>query len=58
MEHSAMLIEWLRRRNSDFDDHLKSYVFSDAPITEEDKAATRLSGIDESRAPTIGSLKE
>ena len=58
MEHSAMLIEWLRRRNSDFDGHLQSYAFNDAPITEIDEAATGQSRIDDSRTPTIGSLKE
>jgi len=58
MEHSAMLIEWLRRKNSDFEGHLQSYVLSDAPITEKDEAATGRTRSDASRTPTIGSLKE
>ncbi len=40
MEHASMLIEWLRRNNTDFDGHLRTYVFTDAPITELEKSAT------------------
>lgn len=40
MEHASMLIEWLRRNNADFDGHLRTYVFTDAPITELEKSAT------------------
>ena len=61
MEHASMLIEWIRRRNSDFAGHLKTYLFTDAPIVGIERAA------DEAAAPpadtgrpdavTIGSLK-
>ena len=37
MEHAAMLIEWLRRRNADFAGHLKTYLYSDGPLTEVEK---------------------
>ena len=33
MEHAAMVLEWIRRRNSDFAGHLKTYLFTDTPIT-------------------------
>ena len=33
MEHAAMLIEWLRRNNTDFAGHLKTYLFTRSPIT-------------------------
>jgi uncharacterized protein len=33
IEHAAMLIEWLRRNNTDFAEHLKTYLFTEAPIT-------------------------
>ena len=41
MEHASMLMEWIRRRNSDFAGHMKTYLFTDAPllaIEVEDKA--------------------
>jgi hypothetical protein len=39
MEHASMLIEWLRRRNADFAGHLKTYLFTDAPLLEVEHAA-------------------
>jgi ferritin-like protein len=33
-EHAAMTIEWLRRNDPVFDRHLRTYLFTDAPITE------------------------
>ena len=33
-EHAAMLIEWLRRNAPDFDENLRDYLFTSAPITE------------------------
>ncbi len=41
MEHAAMLIEWLRRNNDDFEEHLRTYLFTDAPITKVEENATR-----------------
>jgi len=35
MEHAAMIIEWIRRSNSDFEKELKDYLF-----TSEDIVAT------------------
>ena len=31
-EHAAMLLEWIRRRDSRFDKELKDYLFSAKPI--------------------------
>jgi hypothetical protein len=39
MEHASMLLEWIRRNNTDFAGHLKTYLFTTAPITEVEKAA-------------------
>jgi hypothetical protein len=39
MEHASMLIEWMRRHNPDFAERLKTYLFTDLPITEVEKAA-------------------
>ena len=39
MEHASMILEWLRRRNGDFAGYLKTYLFSEGPLTEVEKAA-------------------
>ena len=31
-EHAAMVLEWIRRRDSVLDKELKDYLFSDGPI--------------------------
>ena len=40
MEHAAMIIEWLRRNNTEFESQLRDYLFTDAPITEAQERAT------------------
>jgi hypothetical protein len=65
MEHASMVLEWIRRHNSDFAGHLKTYLFTETPITGIEKAAE---AADNGAAPakgapsrgavvTIGSLK-
>ena len=66
MEHASMVLEWIRRHNSDFAGHLKTYLFTDGPITGIEKAVE--AGQSAGDAPrsnrggssvvTIGSLKE
>lgn len=34
-EHAAMVMEWIRRRDSKFDHELKDYLFTDKPIAHE-----------------------
>lgn len=34
MEHAAMSLEWLRRRDKGLDKELREYLFTDGPITE------------------------
>ena len=34
IEHAAMVLEWLRRNDKDFDEQLKKYLFTDKPIIE------------------------
>jgi hypothetical protein len=31
-EHAAMVLEWIRRKDSRFSDELKDYLFTDGPI--------------------------
>jgi len=34
-EHAAMLLEWIRRRDSMFDTELKDFLFTDKPIAHK-----------------------
>ena len=39
IEHAVMALEWLRRNNSKFESHMKTYLFSEGDILEiEEKA--------------------
>jgi ferritin-like protein len=62
MEHAAMLIEWLRRRDRHFHDQLQHYLFSRTPVTEIETEASSAAGSDAGEETamemTIGSLKE
>src|SRR5437763_14861934 len=44
MEHASMLLEWIRRRDSDFERFLKTYLFTEGAILQEEKAATAEGG--------------
>ncbi len=39
MEHAAMLLEWLRRTSPDFDEHLRTYLFTQADILAVEEQA-------------------
>lgn len=59
-EHAAMNLEWLRRHDPGFDQQLRTYLFTDLPVTEVEDAAmdsggTAGGGADGSLG--IGSLK-
>lgn len=40
IEHASMLLEWLRRNNEHFDKQLRTYLFTEAPITEVEEEDT------------------
>lgn len=40
MEHACMLLEWLRRNMAGWEHELKTYLFTEAPITEVEEDAT------------------
>jgi hypothetical protein len=40
MEHASMLLEQIRRRGGDFERFLKTYLFTEGSILQEEKAAT------------------
>ncbi len=66
-EHAAMTLEWLRRRDPVLDQHLRTYLFSAAPITEIEAEAESASSSEATADPPtrgygddslgIGSLK-
>jgi uncharacterized protein len=39
IEHAAMVLEWLRRRNARFDQELRRYLFTTGPIVAVEEAA-------------------
>jgi ferritin-like protein len=40
-EHASMAREWLRRHDSVLDQHLRTYLFSEGSITEEEEEAAQ-----------------
>jgi ferritin-like protein len=55
-EHAAMALEWLRRHDPVLDRHLRTYLFTEIPITDvEAEASAEAEPADGSLA--IGSLK-
>jgi uncharacterized protein len=64
MEHAAMVLEWIRRNNTDFGGHLKTYLFTDGPIIGIERAVEAGQRAEGAPPParsggtvTIGSLK-
>ena len=67
MEHASMLLEWIRRHDGDFERYLRTYLFTEGPILQEEKMATA-AGVDGVAAGagrdrgeggfTIGSLRD
>jgi ferritin-like protein len=56
-EHAAMNLEWLRRRDAGWDEQLRTYLFTDAPILEvEDDAESGGGDAADSEAPAAGDL--
>jgi ferritin-like protein len=43
-EHAAMTLEWLRRNDSKWDEVLRRYLFTEAPITEVEAMAEAAAG--------------
>ena len=38
-EHAAMMLEWLRRNDAGFAEHLSTYLYSEGPITAVEESA-------------------
>jgi ferritin-like protein len=54
-EHAAMVLEWLRRHDAGWDEQLRTYLFTEGPILEQEEEAT--DGDGDGRSLGIGSLK-
>ncbi|MBS3805351.1 MAG: hypothetical protein KGY54_12440 [Oleiphilaceae bacterium] len=37
VEHACMVLEWLRRKSPDFDEQMRTYLFTDKPILEAEE---------------------
>ncbi|MGZ6885728.1 MAG: encapsulin-associated ferritin-like protein [Acidimicrobiia bacterium] len=59
-EHAVMVLEWLRRRDPVLDRHMHTYLFSEGPIIEVERAAERgdADGATTRGELGIGSLRE
>jgi hypothetical protein len=57
IEHACMLIEWLRRNMDKWDDELRTYLFTDGPITELEDLATGDGEAKKDSSLNIGDLK-
>ena len=59
IEHASMVLEWIRRHSGHFDQMLRLYLFTEAPITGIEKAAeANGSGTAPATALGIGSMKK
>jgi len=56
IEHAAMTLEWLRRKDPTFDQQLRTVLFSDRPITAIEEAATGKAGGEPAAGANTGSL--
>jgi ferritin-like protein len=62
-EHAAMALEWLRRHDAKFDEHLRTYLFTDKPLLqvehEAEQSVERGEASDEAKGGLgIGSLRD
>jgi hypothetical protein len=55
-EHAAMVLEWLRRRDPQWNEQLRNYLFADKPILEREDELDREEGAGAGTAASEGSL--
>ena len=55
-EHAAMVLEWLRRGDAKLAQHLKTFLFTDGPITEIEAEMVSGGGAEASAPAADGSL--
>jgi ferritin-like protein len=54
IEHACMGLEWLRRNFPAWDENLRTYLFTEAPITEIEEAETGGHGAGHDAGPETG----
>jgi ferritin-like protein len=57
IEHAMMTLEWIRRRNPKFDANMRTYLFTEGPITEIEKKAEEDAPGPSGGSLSVGSLK-
>lgn len=58
IEHATMIMEWMRRHSGHFDEMMRTYLFTEAPITGiEEGAAASGPAAAATRTLGIGSMK-
>jgi ferritin-like protein len=55
IEHAMMNLEWVRRHQSVFDDHMRTYLFKSGAITSIEVAKKAADGSAAATAPAAGS---
>lgn len=45
IEHASMALEWIRRNDTEFDDQLKEYLFSEGSITGKEEESSEKHGL-------------
>jgi len=53
-EHFAMTLEWLRRHDPVLDRHLRTYLFTDGPVTEREAEVEGRGGAPPNRPDSLG----
>jgi ferritin-like protein len=56
-EHAVMLLEWIRRHDPKFDEHLHTYLFTEESITEVEREAEHAVGGGSAGSLQLGSLR-
>lgn len=56
-EHAVMTLEWLRRHDPVLDRHLRTYLFTEEPITEIEASAEASSSSSSSGSLGVGPLR-
>ena len=56
-EHASMILEWIRRRDSVFDQQLRNYLFTSDPITGREEAGKSGNDSKAATGSSIGSLR-
>jgi ferritin-like protein len=57
IEHAAMLMEWIRRHGDHFDEMMRKYLFTEAPITGIENAAKTPDAASAAETLGIGTMK-